>query len=66
LRAALLSIDLRCPPSTVAAYQRINHDLWAAFRRGEITQKALARERFSRLLRAVGGDARRAVRLGET
>ena len=48
------------------AYQRINHDLWAAFRRGEITQKALARERFSRLLREVGGDPRRAARLGET
>ena len=50
----------------MAAYQRINHDLWAAFRRGEITQPALARERFRRLLREVGGDSRRAARLGET
>jgi len=66
LRAALLSLDLACPPSTVAAYQRINHDLWAAFRRGEITQKALARERFRRLLCEVAGDPRRAARLGET
>jgi len=40
--------------------------LWAAFRRGEITQPALARERFRRLLRETGGDARRAARLGET
>jgi putative hydrolase of the HAD superfamily len=40
--------------------------LWAAFRRGEVTQPALARERFRRLLREVGGDARRASRLGET
>jgi len=50
----------------VAAYQRINHDLWAAFRHGEITQRALAGERFRRLLREVGGDPRRAARLGET
>jgi HAD superfamily hydrolase (TIGR01549 family) len=57
---------LRCPPSTVAAYRRINHDLWAAFRRGEITQGALAGERFRRLLREVGADPRRAVRLGLT
>ena len=63
---ALLSLGLPCPPSTVAAYQRINHDLWAAFRRGEISQKALARERFRRLLREIGGDPRRASRLGET
>ena len=59
-------MGLPCPPSTVAAYQRINHDLWAAFRRGEITQPALARERFRRLLREVGGDPRRARSLGET
>jgi HAD superfamily hydrolase (TIGR01509 family) len=66
LRAALLSLGLSCPPSTVATYQRINHDLWTAFRRGETTQPALARERFRRLLREIGGDPRRAARLGET
>jgi 2-haloacid dehalogenase len=66
LRKALSSLGLRCPPSTVGAYQRINHDLWAAFRRGEITQPALARERFRRLLRRVGGDPRHARRLGAT
>jgi len=31
---------LRCPRSTVAADQRINEDLWAAYRRGEITPPA--------------------------
>jgi len=62
----LSSLGLPCPLSTVAAYQRINHDLWAAFRRGEIGQGALARERFRRLLREIGGDPRRASRLGET
>ncbi len=62
----LLPLGLRCPRSTVAAYQRINADLWAAYRRGEITQPALARERFRRLLREIGGDPRRASRLGET
>jgi HAD superfamily hydrolase (TIGR01549 family) len=50
----------------LASYRRINDALWAAFRRGEITQPALARERFHRLLREVGGDARSASRLGET
>jgi HAD superfamily hydrolase (TIGR01509 family) len=50
----------------VAAYKRINHDLWAAFRRGQITQPALDRERFARLLRAVGASGRGAARLGET
>jgi len=66
LREALSSLGLPCPPSTVAAYQRINHDLWAAFRRGQIGQGPLARERFRRLLREIGGDPRRAARLGET
>jgi HAD superfamily hydrolase (TIGR01549 family) len=62
----LSALGLPCPPSTVTAYQRINDDLWAAFRRGEIGQDALARERFRRLLREIGGDPRRASRLGET
>ncbi len=65
LREALSSLGFPCPPSTVAAYQRINHDLWAAFRRGEIGQGPLSRERFRRLLREIGGDPRRAARLGE-
>jgi putative hydrolase of the HAD superfamily len=47
-------------------YHRINDGLWAAFRRGETTQEALAAERFRRLLRAVGGDPRRARHLGQT
>jgi HAD superfamily hydrolase (TIGR01549 family) len=40
--------------------------LWAAYRRGEITQPALARERFRRLLRETGRDPARARRLGES
>jgi len=66
LREALRSVGLGCPPQTLQAYVRINAELWAAFRRGEITQPALARERFRRLLRETGGDPRRAVRLGQT
>jgi HAD superfamily hydrolase (TIGR01549 family) len=62
----LSALGLPCLPSTVTAYRRINYDLWAAFRRGEIGQDALARERFRRLLREIGGDPRRASRLGET
>jgi 2-haloacid dehalogenase len=64
LRIALGSVGLACTSSTVAAYRRINHELWAAFRRGETTQPALARERFRRLLAEAGGDPRRAGSVG--
>jgi len=40
--------------------------LWAAFRRGEITQPVLAKQRFRRLLRETGSDPTRASRLGAT
>ena len=40
--------------------------LWAAYRRGEISQPALARERFRRLLKEMGAHPRAARRLGET
>jgi putative hydrolase of the HAD superfamily len=66
LREALRSLDLPCRASTIAAYQRINHELWAAFRRGAISQPALARERFRRLLREIAGDPAQATRLGAT
>ena len=58
------SLGLPCPRTTHAAYQRINHELWAAFRRGEITQPALAKKRFRRLLREIGDDPKQATRLG--
>jgi 2-haloacid dehalogenase len=61
---ALRTVGLACPPATIAAYRRINDELWAAFRRGETTQPALAKERFLRLLRETGGDPRRASRIG--
>ena len=41
-------------PRRSQAYLRINAELWAAFRRGAISQPALARERFRRLLREIG------------
>ncbi len=40
--------------------------MWAAYRRGEITQPALAKQRFRSLLREIGGDPRLAARLGAT
>lgn len=48
------------------AYRGINDTLWSAYRRGEISQPDLARERFRRLLREIGGQPRLARRLGET
>ena len=59
-------MGLRCPRGTLQAYLRINAELWAAFRRGETSQKALARERFRRLLREIGAPERLAGRLGRT
>jgi putative hydrolase of the HAD superfamily len=59
-------VGLQCPRSTLQAYHSINAELWAAFRRGEISQKALALERFRRLLRGLGAPARLARRLGDS
>jgi YjjG family noncanonical pyrimidine nucleotidase len=60
LRAALAEEGLACSPAVLATYRRINDELWARYRRGEIAQSALARERFRRLLAHMGGDPRRA------
>jgi 2-haloacid dehalogenase len=65
LRTALAGFGLPFSTSTLLAYRRINDELWARYRRGETTQRALASERFRRLLRHLGGDGRRAPRLGE-
>jgi YjjG family noncanonical pyrimidine nucleotidase len=66
LRSALAGFGLPFSPSTLLAYRRINDELWALYRRGGTTQRALATERFRRLLRHLGGDPRRSYRLGET
>jgi YjjG family noncanonical pyrimidine nucleotidase len=66
LRGAFRALGLPYGPSTLAAYRRINGDLWAAFRRREISQPKLARERFRRLLGEVGTSSRLAPQLGKT
>jgi HAD superfamily hydrolase (TIGR01509 family) len=48
----------------LSAYRAINDELWERFRRGGIAGPVLAVERFRRLLRHLGGDARRAPALG--
>jgi putative hydrolase of the HAD superfamily len=58
-------VGLPRPKSTLEAYLRINAEIWAAFRRGEIAQEALSRERFLRLLREISGPAALAGRLSE-
>jgi 2-haloacid dehalogenase len=50
--------------SALREYRRINDELWALYRRGGIAQPVLAVERFRRLLEFLGGDHRRAPRLG--
>jgi 2-haloacid dehalogenase len=61
-----VSLGLPYSRSVHRTYRRINDALWAAYRRGEISQPDLARERFRRLLREIGGQPRLARRLGET
>lgn len=61
-----MSLGLPYSGTVHGAYRGINEALWAAYRRGEISQPDLARERFRRLLREIGGPPRLARRLGET
>jgi len=65
LRAALEEEGLAFSASTLAEYRRINDDLWARYRRGEIAQSALARERFRRLLSRLSARTRRAGAVAE-
>jgi HAD superfamily hydrolase (TIGR01509 family) len=62
----MASLRLPFSPAALAQYRRINDDLWAQYRRGEIDQSALARERFRRLLAVVDADPRRAAALDES
>jgi HAD superfamily hydrolase (TIGR01509 family) len=48
----------------LAAYRAINDELWERFRQRRIAGPVLAVERFRRLLRHLGADARRAPALG--
>jgi HAD superfamily hydrolase (TIGR01549 family) len=59
-------VGLPFSPAAHVAYRRINEGLWAAYRRGETTQAALARERFRRLLAEMGARPRHARPLGES
>jgi putative hydrolase of the HAD superfamily len=65
LRAALAEEGLAFSAATLAEYRRINDELWALYRRGEIAQGALAHERFRRLLSLRSGSARRAGAVAE-
>jgi FMN phosphatase YigB (HAD superfamily) len=48
----------------LAEYRRINEILWDLYRRGSITQPALARERFRRLLSFMEAPVGKAPRVG--
>ena len=64
LHKAFEILDLHFEPAYLPAYQRINHGLWQALERGEITQSALQSRRFELLLAELGLGAS-AARLGE-
>jgi 2-haloacid dehalogenase len=63
LREALLGTGLPFSPRILARYREINDLLWAAYRRGEISQAVLEVERFRRLLSVLGARESRAVLL---
>ena len=53
--------DLPDTPESRALYHEINHQLWSAFDRGEVTKDFVTLERFVRFLRALGLDRDPAV-----
>jgi YjjG family noncanonical pyrimidine nucleotidase len=54
LREAFRRIDVTFDPAYLAAYRQINHALWEALERGELTPNLLKVRRFEQLLHAVG------------
>lgn len=59
LRLTLEAHGIPCTAAVEETYVTVNRELWVAFDRGEITQKALVVERFDRTLALLGraGDA---------
>lgn len=64
LEQAFVRLGLPYSPPVLRAYREINDALWERFRRGQLTGRDLAVERFRLLLRQMGVDARRAAALG--
>ncbi len=56
LRATLLDHGYPADPDTLDFYHSVNHLLWHRFDLGEISREELAVERFSLLIRSLGGD----------
>lgn len=64
LAEAFARVGLTQPADALRTFRKINDELWEGFRRGKIAGRGLAVERFRRLLRHVGADARGAPVLG--
>lgn len=56
LGRALQQIGVAFEPAHLTAYRRINHELWQALERGQITPDALKVRRFELLFKAIGVD----------
>lgn len=54
LAAALQQIGVAFQPEYLAAYRRVNHEVWQALERGQITPDVLKVRRFELLFQAVG------------
>jgi HAD superfamily hydrolase (TIGR01549 family) len=64
LRQGLQALDLPRSHAVLAEYRRINESLWELYRQGGISQPALAKERFRRLLRFLRAPLRQASTMG--
>ena len=45
-----------CGEEMISLYSGINHALWQKFNLGEIPREQIRKERFTKLLEAIGGD----------
>lgn len=61
LRDTFEAQDLPYRPTYIDVYKQINHEVWSAFERGEVTSEQIKTLRFEKLLNALemDGDARK-------
>lgn len=63
LYQVMAEFHLPATESNIADYVAINRSLWQQFDLGKITQDALGRERFARLLARLGGDSEKGAEM---
>lgn len=59
LKGLFESLGLTMTPSIINKYHEINHGLWAAFERGEVTKDQILQTRFRKLFEEIGFEVDR-------